>query len=181
LKQYKGRESIPVSDVACVVQSVHTVEQDNESDAVLDNFVLCNSDVLHNLEKKLCHLSLPQREKMARVIMKFTEIFSDVPGRANCVLHDVNVGNSEPIKQNPYRVNPRKLEFLKKEVNYLLEHGIKNRVRATGAHHASWFQRVMDLITFVQIIGRRTQSPSQTHTQYPGLKIALTESAVLSM
>ena len=27
LKQYKGRESIPVSDVACVVQSVHTVEQ----------------------------------------------------------------------------------------------------------------------------------------------------------
>jgi len=58
------------------------------------------------------------------VIMKFTEIFSDVPGRANCVLHDVNVGNSEPIKQNPYRVNPRNLEFLKKEVNYMLEHGI---------------------------------------------------------
>ena len=52
LKQYKGRESIPVSDVACVVQSVHTVEQDNESDVVLDNFVLCNSDVLRNLEKK---------------------------------------------------------------------------------------------------------------------------------
>ena len=51
LKQYKGRESIPVSDITCVVQSVHTVEQDNESDVVLENFVLRNFDVLRNLEK----------------------------------------------------------------------------------------------------------------------------------
>ena len=39
-------------------------------------------------------------------------------------LHNVDVGNAEPIKQNPYRVNPRKLEFLRKEVGYMLEHGI---------------------------------------------------------
>ena len=34
------------------------------------------------------------------------------------------MGNAEPIKQNPYRVNPKKLEFLKKELGYMLEHGI---------------------------------------------------------
>ena len=47
-----------------------------------------------------------------------------MPGRANCVLHNVDVGNAEPIKQNPYRVNPKKLEFLRREVGYMLEHGI---------------------------------------------------------
>jgi len=63
VETYKGREFIPVSDVAGVAQSVHTVEQDNESDDVHDNFVLHNSDVLCNLEKKLCHLSLPESER----------------------------------------------------------------------------------------------------------------------
>ena len=124
LKKYKSREPISVSNVACVVHSVHTVEQETECDAVVNNFVLlCNSDVLHNLEKKLCHLS-SEREEMIKVITEFTEIFSNVPGRAKGVPHNVDVGNAEPIKQNPYHVNPRKLEFLRKEVDYMLEQGI---------------------------------------------------------
>ena len=60
---------------------------------------------------------------MIKVITEFTEI-SDVPGRAKIVLQNVDIGNAEPIKQNPYRVNPRKLEFLRKEVGYMLEHEI---------------------------------------------------------
>ena len=56
---------------------------------------------------------------MIKVITKFTEIFSDVPGRAKGVLHNADVGNAEPIKQNPYRVNPRKFEFLRKEIRRL--------------------------------------------------------------
>ena len=119
LKQYKSRDPISASNAACVVQSVHTVEQETECDAVVNDFaLLCNSDVLHKLEKKLCHLASPEREEMIKVITEFSEIFSDVPGRAKGVLHNVDVGNAEPIKQNPYRVNPRKLEFLRKEVGY---------------------------------------------------------------
>jgi len=151
LKQYKGRESIPVSDFACVVQSVHSVEQDNESDVVFDNFVLCNSYVLRNLEKKLCHLSLPQREEMAKVIMKFTEIFSDVPGRANCVLHDVNVGNSEPIKQNP---EPKKVGVFEEGGELYAgawDHSTESEQLELTMHLGS---RVIDPIAFVQIIGR---------------------------
>ena len=29
-----------------------------------------------------------------------------------------------PIKQHPYRVNPIKLQFLRKEIEYMLQHGI---------------------------------------------------------
>ena len=83
LKQYKSRDPVSASSAACVVQSVHTVEQETESDAVVMDFaLLCNSDVLHNLEKKLCHLAFPEREEMIKVITEFSEIFSDVPGRA---------------------------------------------------------------------------------------------------
>ena len=38
--------------------------------------------------------------------------------------HDVDVGNARPIKQHPYRLNPGKLAILRKEVDYMLKHGI---------------------------------------------------------
>ena len=38
--------------------------------------------------------------------------------------HDVDVGNSVPIKQHPYRVSPMKRELLDKEVQYMLENDI---------------------------------------------------------
>ncbi len=31
---------------------------------------------------------------------------------------DIDVGNAKPIKQHPYRLNPRKREVIKAEVNY---------------------------------------------------------------
>ena len=61
---------------------------------------------------------------MAALITEFSDLFSDVPGRTNCVHHHVDVGDAGPIKQNPYRVNPRKLEFLKKELDYMLTNDI---------------------------------------------------------
>ena len=42
-----------------------------------------------------------------------------MPGKTECVLHDVDVGDAMPIKQHPYRVNPNKLKFLRKEVEYV--------------------------------------------------------------
>ena len=35
--------------------------------------------------------------------------------------HDVDVGNAEPVKQHPYRLNPSKQKYLKEEIKYLLE------------------------------------------------------------
>ncbi len=34
------------------------------------------------------------------------------------------MGNAKPIKQHPYRLNPRKREVIKGEVDYLLKHGM---------------------------------------------------------
>ena len=127
LKKYQDRESKSASNVAtaCVVQTVHQDDQETAYDTMVSDFaLLCNSDVLDNLDKKLCHLTSPEREEMVKAITEFSNILPDVPGRTACALHNVDVGDATPIKQNPYHVNPKKLEFMRKEVDYMLKHGI---------------------------------------------------------
>jgi len=89
-----------------------------------DNMKLKNSDVLANLETKLCHLSYSQQLQLSALIKKFTDVFPDVPGQTTLVSHDGDVGDCRPIKQHPYRVNPVKLEAMKKEIDYMLSNGI---------------------------------------------------------
>lgn len=47
-----------------------------------------------------------------------------VPSRTNILTHDIDVGNSVPIKQHPYRVNPHKYGIMKAEVEYMLRNGL---------------------------------------------------------
>ena len=58
------------------------------------------------------------------VITQYREVFPDVPSKTNLIEHDVDVGDSAPIKQHPYRVSPMKKELLDKEVQYMLENDI---------------------------------------------------------
>jgi hypothetical protein len=48
-------------------------------------------------------------------------LFPDVPSQTDKIFHDVDVGDSAPIKQHPYRLNPTKQQQLKEEVQYLLD------------------------------------------------------------
>ena len=70
------------------------------------------------------HLSASEQDEVTRLIVDFAELFPDVPGKTECVFHDVDVGDTMPIKQHPYLVNPIKLKFLRKEIEYMLQHGI---------------------------------------------------------
>ena len=132
LKEYHDRTTSssdaaaqPVAVATCLVQTSRDKEVDED---IFDStMVLKNSDVLRNLKGKLHYLSPPEQDKMTQLILQFTELFPDVPGRAECVFHDVDIGNTTPIKQHPYRVNPNKLKFLNEEVDYMLRHGIIER------------------------------------------------------
>ena len=52
-------------------------------------------------------------------------MFPDIPGRtiAGCH-HDVEVGDTYPIKKHPYWMNPIKLTAMRQEVEYMLQNGI---------------------------------------------------------
>ena len=121
-----GLESLTHSK-DCVGQ-VAEKEEDTESEVRLGNdqqpIKLQNSQILNDLGTKLSHLPLVQRKELAEVITQYREVFPDVPSKTNLIEHDVDVGDSAPIKQHPYRVSPMKKELLDKEVQYMLKNDI---------------------------------------------------------
>ena len=121
-----GLES-PTHSKDCVGQ-VAEKEEDTESEVRLGNdqqpIKLQNSQILNDLGTKLSHLPLVQRKELAEVITRYREVFPDVPSKTTLIEHDVDVGDSAPIKQHPYRVSPMKKELLDKEVQYMLKNDI---------------------------------------------------------
>ena len=117
----------PTHSKDCVGQ-VAEKEEDTESVVRLENdqqpIKLQNSQILNDLGTKLSHLPSVQRKELAEVITQYREVFPDVPSKTNLIEHDVDVGDSAPIKQHPYRVSPMKKELLDKEVQYMLENDI---------------------------------------------------------
>ena len=103
-------------------------EEATESEVRLENdqqpIKLQNSQILNDLGTKLSYLPLVQRKELAEVITLYREVFPDVPSKTNLIEHDVDVGDSAPIKQHPYRVSPIKKELLDKEVQYMLKNDI---------------------------------------------------------
>ena len=103
-------------------------EEDTESEVRLGNdqqpIKLQNSQILNDLGTKLSHLTLVQRKELAEVITQYREVFPDVPSKTNLIEHDMDVGDSAPIKLHPYRVSPMKKELLDKEVQYMLKNNI---------------------------------------------------------
>ena len=121
-----GLES-PTHSKDCVGQ-VAEKEEDTESEVRLGNdqqpIKVQNSQILNDLGTKLSHLPSVQRKELAEVITQYREVFPDVPSKTNLIEHDVDVGDSAPIKQHPYRVSPMKKELLDKEVQYMLKNDI---------------------------------------------------------
>ena len=110
----------------CLIQELglHSAEKEVEEDLLDSTLVLKNSDVLSNLKDKLHHLSASEQHEMTELIQEFPGLFPGVPIRTGCVYHDVDIGDAKPIKQHPYHVNPNKLKHLRKEVEYMVKHGI---------------------------------------------------------
>ena len=127
LKAYYERE--PVTAVALATQRV-VEESDTSSEAecpvsmVVKGPKLQNSEVLASLDQKLAHLPDQEQELLKALIKEFSELFPDTPGRTQIMYHDVDVGQAQPIKQHPYRVNAVKLKAIRDEVKYMLKNGI---------------------------------------------------------
>lgn len=83
--------------------------------AALTQGKFSNSVALGNLSSLLSHLEVPQRTDIVNLILSHGSLFADVPSQTHVLSHDIDVGDSRPIKQHPYRVNPDKRARLKKQ------------------------------------------------------------------
>ena len=130
LKQYIDRDSssfAPISIVSSVPQEQSEMNSEDmnliKSDPASSK--LQNSDILKDLDQKLSHLDPVQRKELKQLIHQYEHLFPDIPTRTDKIYHDVNVEDSQPVKQHPYRMNPTKQKYLKEEIQYLLDNFIE--------------------------------------------------------
>lgn len=76
-----------------------------------------NSELLSKLVECFPHLS----EDVVSLIKSHVSLFSDAATQTHVLQHDIDVGDSPPIKQHAYSVNPDKSLRLQEQVNYMLE------------------------------------------------------------
>ncbi|KAK3100143.1 hypothetical protein FSP39_015288 [Pinctada imbricata] len=132
LKEYFDRSDRnfvkPVSTLANANTLENCDEPECNEETVEKDFAqsvrLKNSEILTNPEVKLGHLTVHQKEEVHQLMREYTTIFPDVPKKTNASHHDVIVGDASPIKQHPYRLNPIKLQYMRKEIQYMLENDI---------------------------------------------------------
>ena len=129
LKPYKEKVLVPDQGVhpmlTVVLETpISREEVPPENDMPGECGKLKNSSILAKLESKVQHLSASRQAQLSSLLNEFVDVFPNVPKQTTAMLHDVEVGDASPIKQHPYRINPLKLEVMKKEVEYMLVNGI---------------------------------------------------------
>ena len=126
LKQYIDRDSSSVTPIS-VISSVPKEQSEMNSEDM--NLIksdpasskLQNSDILKDLDQKLSHLDPVQRKELKHLIHEYEHLILDIPKRTDKIYHGENVEDSQPVKQDPYRMNPTKQKFLKEEFQYWLD------------------------------------------------------------
>ena len=131
LKEYVDRDSSNVATVNVISSVPQNQSKMNckEVDCEEMNFhktdptcsKLQNSDILKDLDKKLSNLDQIQRDELKMLILEYEHLLPDIPTRADQIYHYVEIEGSRPIKQHPYRMNPTKLQYLREEIQYLLD------------------------------------------------------------
>ena len=127
LKKYIDRDSSVISSVNIVNSVPHEQNQMDSEDFNLEksdpsSSKLQNSDILQNLDQKLSHLDSDKRLELKQLVLEYEHLFPDIPSRTDKIYHDVDIiEDSKPVKQHPYRMNPVKQQYLREEVQYLLD------------------------------------------------------------
>ena len=126
MKQYHKRDKVHVqlNGAVDVVNAVIDVPEPDSHEDVGTPMKLNNSDILSRINNKLAHLNTRQIGELSHEIKNHAKIFQDVPGQTTVIYHDVDIGDAQPIKQHPYRVNPIKLKAMREEIQYMLKHDI---------------------------------------------------------
>ena len=127
LGRYIGGDSSVISSVNMVNSVPHEQNQMDFEDFGLgrsgpSSSRLRSSGVLQSLDRKLSHLGSGRGLKLKRLVLECGHLFPDIPSRTDKIYHEVDIiEGSKPVKQHPYRMNPVKQQYLREEVQYLLD------------------------------------------------------------
>ena len=113
LKKYHERDSRFVTYVTS--DSLPEPQETNSDQSKVDT----------NLSTANSSLSAEEQAELEKILADFADVFSDTPGKTNLVVHYIELlPNTQPIRCAPYRLHPEKREFLRTELDNLLQQGI---------------------------------------------------------
>ena len=126
LKPFLTEEPAPDQPgLTCNVINTSCLDETLETSATNMGSNYSNSCILQDLPKFLAHLTPPQVTEVSTVLCNFSEVLSDIPGHCTIMSHDVILEpGTNPIRQPPYRLPHHKREQMKREVDYLVDHGL---------------------------------------------------------
>ncbi|XP_041461225.1 uncharacterized protein LOC121412478 [Lytechinus variegatus] len=128
LKKYYDRDEVATVAVVCEKAAEHIPgELEIPVEAEIGEGMsgkVNNSHVMANPSKILGHLSDFEQQDVVQILLDYPEVCGDKLGYTGEAIHDVDVGDHLPIKQHPYRLNPRKKSQVRKELEYMLACGV---------------------------------------------------------
>lgn len=123
LKSYYSRD--PNEESVLTIESVKDNKLMEDNIPVITDNKFKNSDFMSNLGVKFQHLPPEQTKELACLLQEYSLLFGDVLHQCHLVEHDVALTEgATPVKQHPYRTSPWKRQALKKEVDFLVQHGL---------------------------------------------------------
>ena len=69
-------------------------------------------------------LTEEQHADLNALLTEFSDVFSDTPGRTTLAEHEINTGNTAPVRQAPHRIPHAYRDMVREEVDRLLEEDI---------------------------------------------------------
>lgn len=93
-----------------------------------------NSGAWRELPQKLLHLEFEQAAQLSSILSQSSSVFWDAPGRTTEIVHDVDVGDANPVKLPPCRMSPLRWGILQAELDYMTSNKlIKRAVNASSS------------------------------------------------
>ncbi|GFT07579.1 retrovirus-related Pol polyprotein from transposon 297 [Trichonephila clavipes] len=80
-------------------------------------------EIVENNEVKE-KLGYEQIMRLGKLLVKFSTIFSNIPGKTNLVEHDIDLISDKRVQHKPYRMTNRQNEILKDEIESMLKYKI---------------------------------------------------------
>lgn len=115
LKSYVKRDSDLLAVKPSLIAS--SVVDEFDQDFSVPCGRLTNFAILNDLS--LNDLSSDQKRNIIELIENHRFLFSDISSQITVLTHEIDVGDARLIKQLPYRLNPKKCDLIKPEVEYL--------------------------------------------------------------
>jgi hypothetical protein len=121
LKKYNIRHLEPPTPVSVAAVIFGDVNDDNIS----GNETLVNEQ-LSSIEETYLDVNInpdlsdDKKIQLKRLIYKYRNVFSSIPGTTHLAEHQINLTDSEPIRSKPYPLPYAKLETVKREIDSML-------------------------------------------------------------